>query len=164
MKELILLRHGKAERPIKGQVDHERHLAPRGYHNIQEQAMRLKPEGVTCMVVSDAIRTIETAEVLRSAWINSGVTKLPDLDLRRDAYLANAETWMDLIRLTAPTFSCLWAVGHNPGISDLVTLLTGDYIGMATADIVRIQLELDAWHDISTNCGRVVEHRPGRGD
>ena len=57
----------------------------------------------------------------------------------------------------------LWIIGHNPGISALVTELTGDYIGMTTADIVTIDLAIDQWSDIRPGSGSIVRHRPGRG-
>jgi len=41
--------------------------------------------------------------------------------------------------------------------------LTGDYLGMATADVVHIHLNLDDWADIQSLCGAVMSHHTGRG-
>jgi len=116
------------------------------------------------MLVSDAVRTQQTADVLFSTWRDLGVDET-DLPLRRDTasgYLATAGQWMDLIAMESG-HPRLWIVGHNPGISHLVMELTGDYIGMTTADIVSIALDIPDWPDIAAGSGRVLHHRTGRG-
>ena len=116
------------------------------------------------MLVSDAVRTQQTADVLYSTWRDLGIEEA-DLPLRRDTasgYLATAGQWMDLIVMQSG-HPRLWIVGHNPGISHLVMELTGDYIGMTTADIVSIALDIPGWPDIAADSGRVLHHRTGRG-
>ena len=100
--------------------------------------------------------------MLQASWKSIDTRTLPSFEIKEQGYLAPAETWMELIRMTNPSTQSLWIVGHNPGISDLVTQLTGDYLGMATADIVRIQLQLDDWTEIRSLCGTVVSHLTGR--
>jgi phosphohistidine phosphatase SixA len=39
-------------------------------------------------------------------------------------------------------------VGHNPGITALVTVLTGELEEMPTAALAAVELELDEWEDI----------------
>ena len=48
----------------------------------------------------------------------------------------------------------------QPGISHLVMELTGDYIGMTTADIVSIALDIPDWRDIAAGSGRVRTTAP----
>lgn len=163
MKELILFRHGKAEPHRHDLPDHQRRLAEKGGINAKDQALKLKPGAPARMIVSDALRTIQTAQAIRSAWSSCGINHLPPLTLSSEAYLATATALMELIRPTPTDIDVIWVVGHNPGISDLVTALTGDFIGMATADIVRIELTLDSWHEITPHCGSVMAHLPGRG-
>ena len=44
-------------------------------------------------------------------------------------------------------------VGHNPGLEGLIKILTGESVMMATAALVKINLNIDKWTDISPNCG-----------
>ncbi len=158
------MRHGKAEAGRSGQRDHERALAPRGLLSAADQARCFPPAAGDAMLVSDAVRTQQTADVLYSTWRDLGIEEA-DLPLRRDTasgYLATAGQWMDLIVMQSG-HPRLWIVGHNPGISHLVMELTGDYIGMTTADIVSIALDIPGWPDIAAGSGRVLHHRTGRG-
>ena len=158
------MRHGKAEGGKSGQRDHDRDLAPRGLLSAADQARCFPPAAGDAMLVSDAVRTRQTADVLYSTWRDLGIEEA-NLPLRRDTasgYLATAGQWMDLIAMeSAPPR--LWIIGHNPGISHLVMELTGDYIGMTTADIVSIALDIPDWQDITAGSGRVLHHRTGRG-
>ena len=115
------------------------------------------------MLVSSAMRTIQTAEMLMAVWRDIDRQPVPSVEIKEQGYLAPAETWMELIRISNATTQGIWIVGHNPGISDLVTQLTGDYLGMATADVVHIHLNLDDWADIRSLCGAVMSHHTGRG-
>lgn len=163
-RQLFLMRHGKAEAGMSGQRDHERALAPRGLLSAANQARCFPPATGDAMLVSDAMRTQQTADALFSTWRDLGVDEA-DLPLRRDTasgYLATAGQWMDLIAMESG-HPRLWIVGHNPGISHLVMELTGDYIGMTTADIVSIALDIPDWRDIAAGSGRVLHHRTGRG-
>jgi len=162
--QLFLMRHGKAQPARAGQRDHERALAIRGLLNATDQAREFPPKPGDGMLVSDALRTRQTADALMSTWAGLG-TPEPSLPNRRDTpngYLASAGEWLELISMEQE-HRRLWIVGHNPGISELVTDLTGDCIAMTTADIVEIALDISAWMDIVPNCGEVVRHRTGRG-
>jgi len=160
--QLVLMRHGKAENGQMDQRDHDRALAPRGILNTIDQANEFRPAAGDGMMVSDALRTRQTADALFSAWSDLGESSLPERRDTPQGYLAPASLWLDLISLeTGPRR--LWIIGHNPGISALVTELTGDYIGMTTADIVTIDLAIDQWSDIRPGCGSVLRHRTGRG-
>ena len=163
-RQLFLMRHGKAEAGTSGQRDHERALAPRGLLSAADQARCFLPAPGDAMLVSDAVRTRQTADVLFSTWGDLGVGET-DLPVRRDTasgYLATAGQWMDLIAMESG-HPRIWIVGHNPGISHLVMELTGDYIGMTTADIVSIALDIPDWPDLLPGRGRVLQHRTGRG-
>ena len=163
MPELVLMRHGKAETHQHGLRDRDRALAPRGHANARSQALLLRPDGNDLLLVSGARRTRETAQNLMGTWQEIGCTPLPTVSVKDSGYLASADTWMDLVSLVDQEFTRMWIIGHNPGISELVTVLTGDYIGMATADIVRIDLGIEHWSHISAGCGNTLGHLPGRG-
>ena len=163
MPELVLMRHGKAETHQHGMRDHDRALAPRGHANARSQALLLRPDSNDLLLVSGARRTRETAQNLMAVWQEIGCSPLPMESVKETGYLASADTWIDLVSLVDDQYTRVWVIGHNPGISELVTVLTGDYIGMATADIVRINLDIEQWSHISMGCGTTFGHLPGRG-
>ena len=162
--QLLLLRHGKAENGPTGLPDHDRQLASRGRLNARDQAHAFRPATADGMLVSSAKRTQQTADILIETWTELG-TPASTMPIRRDTpqgYLASAHQWMSLIAMEQGA-SRLWIVAHNPGISELVMLLTGQNIGMTTADIVQIHLDLATWVDIAPGQGQVTRHRTGRG-
>ena len=156
--------HGKAENGSIGLTDHDRQLANRGRLNTRDQAHVFRPEPGDGMLVSSAKRTQQTADILIETWSELG-TPTSDMPIRRDTprgYLASSSQWISLISMEQGPRR-LWIVAHNPGISELVMLLTGQYIGMTTADIVQIDLDLTAWIDIAPGKGQMTRHRTGRG-
>ncbi len=156
------MRHGKAEPPKAGLRDHDRALDPRGVINAHAQAGHCAPGDDEHMLVSDALRTRQTAEVLMAAWNSAGIADLPEMHITPHGYLAPADRWIDLAAMVPDTCSTLWIIGHNPGISALITELTGGYLGMATADVVHIDLDLEHWRDMGPRCGTTTVHLPGR--
>ena len=158
------MRHGKAENGPNGLPDHDRQLANRGRLNARDQAHAFRPALGDNMLVSSAKRTQQTADILIETWTELG-TPASAMPIRRDTpqgYLASASQWMSLIAMEQDA-SRLWIVAHNPGISELVMLLTGQYIGMTTADIVQIDMNIAIWTDIASGQGQVIRHRTGRG-
>lgn len=157
MLELMLLRHGKAESPNAGMTDHSRPLAIRGIHELQRQGNAFPRRPDDHVLVSDAVRTQQSFAHLTEAW-----GAVPPHHITATGYLADASTWLDLIGMTEPEARRLWIIGHNPGISDLALRLTGTYVGMATADLVHIALDVDDWAATADNTGRLLGHHPGR--
>ena len=163
MRDLYILRHGEAANGPRGITDHERALTPMGAESAQKQGLRVSPAAHQKMLVSTALRTQQTAAGLMEAWGDQTAPSLPEVILEPRGYLASADTWMDLMALTDDRVQGLWLVGHNPGVSALVTLLTGEYVGMATADLLHLTLEIDAWSEVRMSCGQVAAYHPGRG-
>jgi phosphohistidine phosphatase SixA len=114
--QIVLMRHGKAENSQMGQRDHDRALATRGMLNAADQAREFRPATGDGMIVSDALRTRQTADALFSAWSDLGEADLPNRRDTPQGYLAPANQWLDLIAMET-TSKRLWIIGHNPGIS-----------------------------------------------
>ena len=154
----MLLRHGKALSPSPGQNDHDRPLAERGRQEATRQGAAFPHQSGDALIVSDAVRTRQTLQALIDGWGH------PDTEphITPTGYLADAETWMELVAMAPPDAKRVWVIGHNPGISELAMHLSGQYVGMSTADIVHIELDLPTWTDIARGCGRLIGHHPGR--
>lgn len=119
MRHLLLLRHAHAEPATAGQDDLDRPLSPTGRAEAEAAARWLRehsavPDRVLC---SPARRTRETAEALLSA--------LGYADLRWEPRIFEASPG-ELIGLLQEHSepARLWLVGHNPGLEQLLALLT----------------------------------------
>jgi phosphohistidine phosphatase SixA len=118
-REIILLRHAHADGAMPGQDDIARVLSLRGEAEADTAAAWLKqhaaaPDRVLC---SPAARARETCERVLAA--------LGYTDLRSDArvYDATPATLLRVLDDHADADSVL-LVGHNPGLENLVALLT----------------------------------------
>ena len=162
--ELLILRHGEAN--LEGTTDHERSLTQKGIAQAKMAGQRLR-EWLTALdtsssnrevliIVSDAHRTQETWAQVRDC--------LDDDEVRgwtvrhtRELYLASVDYLYSLTLdvfmepYSAQSFSpplsnevsnsarVLVLIGHNPGLSDLIHSLSGEWLSLQTGEYQRLQ-------------------------
>jgi phosphohistidine phosphatase len=120
MKELYILRHGIAVDPgTPGIPDDERPLTAKGQKRMHEIArglcrLDLKLDRI---VTSPLPRARETAEIVADELDAEEVLETAEI-LTAGADAASIQTW-----LRERTEDRLMVVGHNPALSDLITLL-----------------------------------------
>ncbi|MEX1001515.1 MAG: histidine phosphatase family protein [Crocinitomicaceae bacterium] len=150
MLELYLLRHGKAARPENYAKDFERPLNKKGVAQLNQLGYRLRAEEIKIsqLISSSAQRTKETAIIA-----NHFLT-IPDVSYEKELYLADHETIRKFICYAAKKPSLLY-VGHNFGISDLCSYLSGESISMSTGMLVKLNFDFDDWSLISADTGKV---------
>lgn len=95
------------------------------------------PELILC---STAERTRETA-----AWLNETWSQEVPVVTSRDLYLATPETILSVIRSDGCDAASLLVLAHNPGISQLVSLLAGKPLEMPTAAIAVFDVDVPSW-------------------
>jgi len=144
MIELILIRHAHAG-PYTS-PDEARHLSERGISEARNLAKILAnyplPNGI--WYVSDAIRTLETYQIL---------TDKP-AEVSNDWYHASGPAYLEKIVQSAA--SCVYLVAHNPSISYVASYLSGEDIQMDTANFVHLQWPtLDAWVEVTQGSATV---------
>lgn len=162
MRHLMLMRHGEAESIFDAKSDHTRCLTEFGKNQTAAQAHRFAPKPNDTLLVSDAMRTQQTAQILMDIWRSLAPDMAPTLTLSTKAYLADFQSYMDLIGMTSDDTARLWVIGHNPGISELAFHLTQAYVGMGTSDIAEIQLDMSHWLNIGPVTGQLLGHHQGR--
>lgn len=140
---LILLRHGKSDWS-GGEPDHERGLTGRGRRQASEAgrwlAARLPPD---LAVVSTARRTVLT-------W-QTAAAELPTAPPARTegrVYAASARALLEVVRALPEEARTVVLVGHNPGLEDLVGLLTDEAVRMPTSALAVLDLD-GAWAQVS---------------
>ncbi len=116
---VILIRHAKSNWDDPFQDDHARVLNKRGRDAARAIGTWLQAKGYepTRVLVSDAARAVETAELILPC-LNDD----PHVDYLPALYHASPDTILDLLQRR--TEDCVAVVAHNPGIGMLARALT----------------------------------------
>lgn len=150
LKQLFIIRHGKAA--VNGGLDFDRPLLPRGISDAEQLACLLEGEleQHDPRLISDAVRARETAQIIfqRLGWPGSQGLK--------SAYLAPARFWLEQITRWPEPHARGILIGHNPGLSELIHLFTGESIWLPTCGMARVSLGIDAWEEASRGLGSLV--------
>ena len=137
MKTLFLLRHAKAENPTTGLTDLNRALNERGKNEAKAIGTFLKKQKqkFDLVLCSTAARARETTElVLAAAELAANVR----FDTR--IYEAGLLRLLEVISEIEESMSAVLLVGHNPGMEELLKILTGSLEQMATGTLAKIEL------------------------
>lgn len=156
MKRLLLLRHAAAEDVSRGGTDFARELSPRGQQEARLMGQRLAKRQLTPQRIlsSSARRALQTA---------SRVAEQLGLDEKRieahaDLYAAGTQDLLQAVQACADTEpDTLLLVAHNPSISMLSALLSGDSPAiLPTCGLVCLYFEVDTWAAIEQRMGSLL--------
>ena len=163
VRTLFLMRHAKSSWRDPGIDDHERALVGKGRRAVDQMVSLLQADGIhfDFVLSSTATRAVETANLLIE-----GLSFKGPLELSRRLYLAEPSAYLEVLAELEDSVDCALVIGHNPGISELVSRLTGQEVDMPTAALAHIELPIDAYAAIeSTGQGRLVAFlRPQRDE
>ncbi len=118
------------------------------------------PDWVLC---SDSARTLETWDLVSSAWGDS--SSAPHFELRPDLYLASPRGIIGAIRSCPPEATTLMVVAHNPGMHDVAQMLsraedTPRHRRLArkfpTGAVAVIECDIDSWASLDQRDNRLV--------
>jgi|GEM_PF-2412445 len=135
---LILMRHGHS--PMNARSDQERSLSELGVAQVSYTGRRLAewPERwyPQRAWVSSAQRTQQTYQALVHTW--SALAQV-DPVMQDELYLADTQRWrLTLDQEEAP---CVLCVGHNPGLSDLIGQLCGEWVNLEVGEAVGLRVQ-----------------------
>jgi len=144
MIHLFLLRHGKAGKADEDETDYDRQLNKKGNGQIESVGRYLSSEdqNIAQLISSAAVRTKQTSQIVLNHITVDEITYDDKL------YLANIDSILKTIKIEAQKNSVIY-VGHNFGISDLATFLSGQQIAMSTGMIVHLTFNCEDWNLIS---------------
>jgi len=147
MKILLLLRHAKSSWKDESISDFDRPLNERGKKAAQTIGRYIRKQKIMPDLVlsSPAVRARETTGIITT-------TAKLTAEIRYDQriYEADPPRLVQVLSQLEDTFSSVLLVGHNPGIEDLLSLLTGSSQHMPTAALAKIRLEgVGDWSEIS---------------
>ncbi|MDQ6982137.1 MAG: histidine phosphatase family protein [Mariprofundus sp.] len=150
MKTLVLIRHAKSSWEDPDSSDYDRILNNRGQHDAlvmgKRLAARLETAGIGLdgFACSSARRAVQTAELLAAALD----FPLASMEWRRELYLASPRTMLEVIQATPDEFGSVALLAHNPGITELAEILTGEIFGnVPTCGVITFTLPVDHWGD-----------------
>ena len=58
--------------------------------------------------------------------------------------------YLEAIRKVDDPVDRVMVVGHNPGLEQLLAMLTGQHVLLPTATLAHVALDLDRWRDMNT--------------
>lgn len=128
-RTLVLLRHAKSDWS-GGETDRLRPLAERGRRQAPDAGRWLAAhlDRIDLAVVSPARRARDTWDLVAAELDTPPPTRTDDR-----VYAASEPELLDIVRELSDGVGTAVLVGHNPGIEDLVSLLTGEARAMPTS-------------------------------
>ena len=142
MKSILVLRHAKSSRKDPDLTDHDRPLNKRGKRDAPSMGRLLKKENLVpdIIISSTAMRARATAEAVAKASGYKG-----DITFNRSLYAAGPQAYIDAMHDLPDEYVRVLMVGHNPGLEELVEMLTGEIHVLPTCSMAHVELRVGKW-------------------
>ena len=160
MKTLTLLRHAKSTWDDPVERDFDRPLNGRGRRAAARIGKWLADDGAGFDHVraSPAVRVRQTIEGIEDG-LRRGLQPMFDARI----YLASAVTLLDIVQGFEETATTALLIGHNPGLEDLLLMLTppadplrGEAeVKYPTATLAVLDIDVDRWRDADEGVARL---------
>lgn len=160
MKTLTLLRHAKSGWDDPVARDFDRPLNPKGQRAAAMIGRHMRAEGLEFdhVLASPAVRVVETLAQVATGY---GSDLAPHWDQR--LYLASEGTLLDLVHELPQGADRVLVSGHNPGLEELVLLLSGENglrdsveVKFPTASLAEMRFEVANWADVKPGKGELI--------
>jgi len=161
MRRLFLVRHAKAELSV-GRDDYARKLTERGRADARRVAKALAGRHFLpdVLIHSGAARAKQTAEIFAAEWRSK-------VELEQDTWLYDASltTLLEGARALADAHKRVGLVGHNPGLGELATALTGSgaeperhrlAAKYPTGAVAVLDFSIQRWEQVARNSGMLA--------
>ena len=147
MKRLLVLRHAKSSWSDSSLDDWQRPLNDRGRRDAPRAGAWLRDRSLMpdLIVTSDAVRARETAAAVADAAEYTG-----EIVVEPSLYHATTTDAIAVLnRVGDQTARTILIVGHNPGLEDLVSRLSGEHHDLVTAALVELAVPIDRWSQLN---------------
>jgi phosphohistidine phosphatase len=154
VKRLLVLRHAKSSWADSSLDDWQRPLNDRGRRDAPRVGAWLRDRSLVpdLIVTSDAIRARETAEAVATA-----AAYTCEIVVEPSLYHATpADAIAVLKSISNQTARTVLIVGHNPGLEDLVSRLSGEHHDLVTAAIVELAVPIDRWSEFDATIAATI--------
>ena len=154
MMRITLVRHAKSSWKESGLRDFDRPLNSRGKKNALMMGIRLREADIVpdVIVSSPAKRAITTAKLIAK---EIGFNKR-DIVLIPEIYEANVDTLLAVIQSFEEGWEDVMLVGHNPGLTELAEVLSGNvFDNLVTCAVCGLDFLTNNWAAIGTLKGEI---------
>jgi phosphohistidine phosphatase len=153
VKTLLVMRHAKSDYPAHIDSDFARPLNSRGQNDLPRIAALLRQSGPlpSRILSSSAARARQTAEGIAR---DLGLTE--QLELDEALYLAPPAALLDRLGQLPNTTEKALLIAHNPGVEELIYLLSGARIELPTAGLAAIACHAPTWAEIQPDSGHLL--------
>ena len=159
MKQLLLVRHAKAEKAILNIKDFDRSLNKKGYRDAFSVGRIIKEKNLSIdsIISSKANRAAQTADCI----LNKLALPRSFITYKKDLYHISLQDIVQSVKKLENLYNCIAIVGHNPTLTFLVEYLTyRENIYLRTSEVVLISFRIDEWKEIRQHTGTIewIEH------
>jgi phosphohistidine phosphatase len=146
MKTLLVMRHAKSSWEESALHDHDRPLNKRGKLNAPRMGRLLRELDVVpeLIMTSSARRARDTAEAVADQSGYEG-----DIQVVEELYAAPPEAYLEALAAAEDRYERILIIGHNPGLEELLELLTGEREALPTAAIARVDMTIQSWQALT---------------
>ena len=148
MKTIYFIRHAKSswEDPILS--DFDRPLNDKGLADAPKMGKKLQELGIIPNVIisSPAIRAQETAEIIKKE-----IGFFGEIIYNKKLYNATADEIVEVVHKLSHDLECVFIVGHNPGLNEIIHDLVGDFVHLSTCSVFGMNLQSEKWQALETS-------------
>jgi len=146
MKTLLIMRHAKSSWKDHDLPDHARPLNKRGQRDAPRMGRLIAEQGMQpdMLLSSTAERAQQTATLV----VQGGSLHCP-FQLLGELYLASPDTYLEVLRHQSDACQRILMIGHNPGLEELIALLTGSHESLSTATLVQLDFDITSWQQLA---------------
>lgn len=155
-KTLFLVRHAKSSWDDSGLADRARPLNKRGTRDAAAMARRVahRPNRPELIVTSPALRAHRTAEAMAAALGIEAESLVVDARI----YDAAATDVLEVIRSLDDRHARVMLVGHHPGITEIVNVLTDANLEkLPTCGVAEVRLNVRSWAGVRDGGAELIE-------
>lgn len=153
MKNLLLVRHAKAQEQREFDYDLSRPLIKKGLKDAKKMADKIKGRvsGQVLFITSDANRAFETAHIV------AGKLDYPTTRILLKSIIYHdptPEKFLELIKETDDSYDTIILFGHNPSLSDFASSLIKDFeFDIPKCGVAAFAFGKNSWKEIEKQGG-----------
>ena len=153
MKTLIIVRHSKSSWKNMNLSDYERPLNKRGKKDAEIMSTELLKKNILIdyLLSSSSKRTIITSKYFIDK------IKLNQYEFFESLYHASSDKIYNSIIELKNEFKKVMIVGHNPGLTNTINLLSNISLdNLPTSGIVIIEFNISNWNEVQPKLGKAI--------
>lgn len=158
MLTLNLIRHAKTQQTSRSGDDYDRELLDKGTSQANMLGNYLQTHHIVLgkMICSSAARTQQTKTI-----ICQQLAERCHSEFNRDLYLCSYGTMIRVIQSAGKNEPIVTIIGHNEGISQLASYLSGEDIHLRTSEMISLAIPFESWDYLSQGTAEIIfQYRP----